>query len=720
MRSVRAGRSAGRGSHRRLLSALLALLLGGVALLTFEGPVATAEEPRAYVRITFERIEPALPTRAGTITLTGRVTNVSKIELSNLQAIFWRSRDPIRDPEGMEQALNSAANQPLGERKREIYQNIPNDEDRTLDPGESTRFTLRASVADLELPRDDGVFLIGVHVRGYDESRGPDLTLGRGRIFLPLVGEQPDNRMQMTSVVVLSSRPSLVEDRVFADDHLAAELAAGGRLAALTRAADRPGMSFAVDPALVEEVAAMAEGYRVLGADGGEPRPGTGQTVAARWLDSYRRLARDRDGFRLLYGTPDVAALVHAGQERVLARTEALSGTLSLTASLPLLAVPTNGAADAATVAALERLRPAAVVLSDSSVRGPGPLLRGPAGVPIVSYSGAAFGGGPGPGPRNTPSQLQQRLLADTWIEVSTAPPQATLGRVRLITGADQARGDEGDLRAPWTRRTTLGDLLRSAPSSRAPTFHYPARAAQAELSQGQLAAVQRLTTTFGTVADLLVNQREADRAGWAAVARASCGCWRGQENRSRTFVGRAQHELDTVLAEKITLSAPARVVTSGRTGQFGITVRNRLEPVPDGTASGNAVKVWVRFESTNSQRLTIDPLRFAEVQPGSGAAANVRVNAQTNGTVRVRAQLSTDAGAPIGRPVTIDVTVTQAGTTGWIIAIAAGIVLVGTTALRIRQVAKERAHPADQGLAVSRPAEEAGGAPPARETLDV
>jgi hypothetical protein len=45
-----------------------------------------------------------------------------------------------------------------------------------------------------------------------------------------------------------------------------------------------------------------------------------------------------------------------------------------------------------------------------------------------------------------------------------------------------------------------------------------------------------------------------------------------------------------------------------------------------------------------------------------------------------------------VGRPFDIEVQVTQNGTTGWAIAIAAGIVLVGTTFLRIRQVAKERA----------------------------
>ena len=50
-----------------------------------------------------------------------------------------------------------------------------------------------------------------------------------------------------------------------------------------------------------------------------------------------------------------------------------------------------------------------------------------------------------------------------------------------------------------------------------------------------------------------------------------------------------------------------------------------------------------------------------------------------------------TESGRPVGRPFEIEVQVTQNGTTGWAIAIAAGIVLVGSTFLRIRQVAKER-----------------------------
>jgi hypothetical protein len=59
-----------------------------------------------------------------------------------------------------------------------------------------------------------------------------------------------------------------------------------------------------------------------------------------------------------------------------------------------------------------------------------------------------------------------------------------------------------------------------------------------------------------------------------------------------------------------------------------------------------------------------------------------------------------TESGRPVGRPFDIEVQVTQNGTTGWAIAIAAGIVLVGSTFLRIRQVAKERTKPGGGGPA--------------------
>ena len=72
---------------------------------------------------------------------------------------------------------------------------------------------------------------------------------------------------------------------------------------------------------------------------------------------------------------------------------------------------------------------------------------------------------------------------------------------------------------------------------------------------------------------------------------------------------------------------------------------------------------------------------------------SNAQVDAKANGTVRVTVRAYTlAAGTRSARPIPIEVKATQAGTIGWLIAIAAGIVLIGGSALRIRQVAKERA----------------------------
>ena len=60
------------------------------------------------------------------------------------------------------------------------------------------------------------------------------------------------------------------------------------------------------------------------------------------------------------------------------------------------------------------------MLLADASAQPNYPLLAGPGEAPIVVFSATAFAGGPGPDPQDTPVHLQQRLLADTWIEASS------------------------------------------------------------------------------------------------------------------------------------------------------------------------------------------------------------------------------------------------------------------------------------------------------------
>ncbi len=677
----------------RTARALLAVAVSGLCLVLMPTPAAAAE-PVASVAITLTSMEPELPARDGEITITGRVTNITKERLYRLEALFWRNQAPILGRAGLEQALASESNDPLGARYTGAFQDLFTAESPSLAPNASVNFQLRVKVSDLELSPTDGVYLMGVHIL----QRGNNVAIGRARVFVPVLAAKPRSSLTMTSVVVLNTRPSLVRKGVLSDDHLAAEVGQNGRLTALLKAAEAPNASFAVDPALIEELQTMAGGYQVLDSEG-TTSAGTGQADATRWLEGFDRL-RSHDGYRLLYGTPDVAALVHDGQESVLNDAANANKLVESTRSLPLLVLPAGGTADADTAKAAAALQPDAILLADTSARGSSPLLAGPNGVPIVRYAKGNQDGGPGPDPRNTAIHLRQRMLAETWIEATAARDGLAHGRVRLISTAAQAADGAQALRAPWLKPRTLSELLKSTPAAWSQKFNYSSAARDAQLTAAQLNSLRRFDWSNDTYADLLVDATNARAEGSAAVARAASAKWRKHDKSRKAFLGPQQAALDDILLEKIQIRSSARVQTVAREGvEFPITIRNTLEADP-AHPDARAVKVKLVFNSDNPQRLTIKTIKASHLNAQDSFTDNAEVTAKANGVVPVTAQLMTESGRPVGRPFDIEVQVTQNGTTGWAIAIAAGIVLVGSSFLRIRQVAKERTKTGSDGSA--------------------
>jgi hypothetical protein len=683
----------------RAARVLLAVAVSGICSLLglVLMPVsAAATEPVASVAITLTSLQPELPTRDGEVTVTGRVTNITNGRLYRLEALFWRNQAPILGRAGLEQALASESNDPLGARYTGAFQDLFTAATPYLEPNASVDFRLRAKVSDLELSPTDGVYLMGVHVL----QRGNNVAVGRARTLVPVLAAKPSNSLTMTSLVVLNSRPSLVRKGMLSDDHLAAEVGQNGRLTALLKTAETPDRSFAVDPALIRELQTMAGGYQVLDSEGATSA-GTGQTDAARWLEIFERVKSSHDGFQLLYGSPDIAALVHNGQENVLRDAANANKLMEATRSLPLLVLPAGGTADAATANAAAALRPDAILLADTSARGPTPLLAGPNQVPIVRYAKAAEDGGPGPDPHDTAVQARQRMLTETWIEATTARDKLARGQVRLISTATQAADGAPEIKAPWLKPLRFSALVTSTPTAWPMKFHYSAAAEGAQLTKSQLTSLRKFEWSNDTYADLLVDPTNARAEGSAAVALAASGKWRNNEEARRAFLGPQQAALDEILLDKIQIRSSARVQTVAHEGvEFPITIRNTLEADGSGPNAG-AVKVRLVFTSENPQRLTIKTINAPEIGAQDSFTGNAAVTARANGVVAVTAQLMTDSGRPIGHPFDIEVQVTQNGTTGWAIAIAAGVVLVGSTFLRIRQVAKERAtaasdHPAE------------------------
>ena len=256
---------------------------------------------------------------------------------------------------------------------------------------------------------------------------------------------------------------------------------------------------------------------------------------------------------------------------------------------------------------------------------------------------------------------------------------------------AAQAADGAPELKAPWLKQRTLGELLKTKPAPWSQKFHYSSGAEASQLTAGQLSSLRKFDVSNDTYADMLVDPTNARAEGSAAVARAASAKWRKHDGARRAFLGPQQAALDEILLDKIQIRSSARVQTVARQGvEFPITIRNTLE-VDEAQPDARAVKVSLVFKSENRQRLTIKTIKAPQIRAQDSFTGNAEVTAKANGVVPVTAQLMTVSGRPVGRPFDIEVQVTQNGTTGWAIAIAAGIVLVGSTFLRIRQVAKER-----------------------------
>ena len=466
----------------------------------------------------------------------------------------------------------------------------------------------------------------------------------------------------------------------------------------------------------------MVDGHRVLNADG-TTREGGGAAAAQTWLTELTELIRSGDGYRLPYGDPDVAALVHNDGTTQLTDAARIGALVPATASLPLVILPGNGTADEETVQAAAALDPAAILLSDATIRttADSPVLEGPDGATLVRYTAGASGGGPGPAPRNTPAKVQQRMLSDTWIAARSAPAGSPAGRVRLVTDPNQTAGTDNEVTAPWLAAATLTQLLTARPLAWSGEYRYTENARGKELSGAQLAAARQLGEQYATYADLLVEPKTAVAEAAIALPRSVSLTWRGDATGSQRYTSAVADYLNELLYDKISISIIPKLSTTGRSGTFPVTVKNDLPPGTD--PDTNAIKVKIVFSSTVSQRLTVAPLQIARVDAGGRTVTtDAQVQAETNGSVKVRAQLQTANGTPVGRGKVVEITATQAGTIGWLIAIAAGIVLVSTTVLRIRQVGKERAaqEHEPEPLQVSRPPDPTEAGETTKDSLDV
>lgn len=655
----------GTDGRRRVLASLVAITVGALGLAVAAPVPARAADVQLSFTMTSLVASGSRP--GDTVTVEGTVANTGTLPAYGVQVIMWRSRDPIERLATLRQASSERI---LGSRLPITADHyvVVSTSLQAFSPGESRVVRLRSTMRELGFDTRGAAYALGADViASATPGAATDYpTVGQLRTFLPVPDDDP---VPLTSVVLLSATPTKLVDGRFASDDLVGELT--GRLGLLLDAAATEGMSWLVDPALVDEVQDMADGYTVQTREGS--RPGTGQAAAAAWLAEFDDLDPDAGG-RTLFANPDVNGARLAGDALAVSRSQRAAAKLTGLDDLPLVVVPAGAELSQATYDSLAGSGADLVVAANTASAGA--LQAGPGDRPLVLAT---------PTVQATSDGLAANLRRQ--LDLAAAVVAGERGQVRLLTGAADLANDR-EASAPWLVRRDLGELLDAGPTVARVSLQAvrPAR-----LGVDAFDRLARLEGDFTGHAELSPASTLTPQSD-AAVTRSAAAAWvgnaRGFDDRV-SALGRLVGL--TELGRSITLDASPRFVMSARTNQFPVTITNRLtEPV--------VVKVVVTVTGTNSQRLSVPPSEPVTVPPDQSVTVNIRPEATANGLVTAQAHLATASGRRVTADTPIVVEVTELGVVAWIIVGVAGAVLVLASAWRIRQVQRRAAPPPEAG----------------------
>ncbi|MFB9618488.1 DUF6049 family protein [Brooklawnia cerclae] len=666
----RRGRPLARRARRPLLAGLVMALL--CLVIPYGTPAASADES-TYLRVELTSVTPTVLTSSGDLVVEGRITNTSGAPITGAEVRLWRDATPIDDEASLDRALSDT--QPLGATMESDGARVLVADGGTLADGESADFTVQASLdpnADesLWLTPSGAAYQVGVEVFGTASVGGYQL-LGRSAA---LMAYPDDTTVSVSTVVVLASRPTLLpldstgsEPATFVDASLLGELA--NRLSDLMRLAEQPGVTTVIDPALFDEVTALAAGFRVQLPDG-TLRDGTPQesALAAAWLARLQALQDDGTLYRGLYGSPDVTAAVSAGRTDVLLRAAAALTADHPLAGLPLVVVPTDYEVDTATLDALKQLDPTLVLAGNAT--GDDGVLHTRDGLRVVSVAADIADGGPGDD-ATTPAQVRGRLLAQQLV---TAKEGSVA--VSVVTTSAQAALEAETV--SWRNRVGLAELT----GSDAVTTDLELEPVSTVPETGTLAsrtdAVAEAVAAWG---ELRADDDSEHRLN-VMTATAWSGVFGRDEDAQVAWLDRMAGPTTVLRSDAIQVHVSDWVTTSEDDNQLPVTVINTTD---------EPVTVKVHFESENPLRISVADSDLVEVEPGESATVRVSPRTSGNGKVAITAQLVTEGGHPVGSQAAFVITGTEAGRVAWLIIVGSGAVLLIATALRIRQVRRER-----------------------------
>ncbi|MBU6311679.1 MAG: hypothetical protein KGN38_04025 [Actinomycetales bacterium] len=679
-----------------------------LVLLTLVGiaPAAQAEDPQQDpVSVALTGLSPVALGDSDSMTVSGRIANTGLADLTDISARLTLSASPLADRRAIRQAIRGEPAPdaiPLYETAVDVIDLLP--------PGITEDFRLSVPTADLPLGLP-GVYVVGVEVVG----SGPSgfVILGTDQVLMPYVPSDISS-IGVTWLWPLATWPGQAADGVLLGDLMPREISDGGRLhSILDVGASSPGVSWVVDPQVLQVTSDMADGYLV--EKGGDIRPGTAQQAAADWSKQARDIlgareqgadrlgSRERPLIALPYADIDAEAVTRAGLDTDVVR--AATGADPIVrdnvgrSAEATVAWPAGGQLDPAALDLLASAGVRAVVVRERAV----PLSVDPGYTP-TGHTDISSDSGPVRAliidsglldaltmPQASQSQIlaaRQRFLAElAFVALDGGPAGRTLvaaaGSTRWDPNPRLLRALLASLRSTtWTRLVPVGQLLDApATGENRSLAPYDAKSKGRELSSAYLQSIVKATAALDSLRGVVTNALPLTTPVNAALLRAESSAWRTRPQAGASLVEVTQQTIDADIGQLYVVPRDA-ITLSGDRGLVPVTVANDFD---------QPVVIGVSLQGNPTARLDAAPVSGIRIEPGRKASLEVDVRIVGSEPLPVTVQLIDAEGRAYGDPVSVELRTTAYARAALWFAVAAAVILVLLVVFDIVRRARSR-----------------------------
>ncbi|MFV2171943.1 DUF6049 family protein [Actinomadura sp. LOL_016] len=662
---------------------------------------------RAQIGIALTEIGPKTVRDNSKIKLTGLVRNRTDAALDGVSVRLRYANQPVNSRSQLQQFSEVPAHRLPGVGPAQPLTSA-------AEPGVKHAWKLETTAAALRLPNGGtpGVYPVGVEVLNAAGAPVGGLTT--------FITYMPDNTnikpVAISWVWPLVDTQHRTNDATFTDDELSAGLAADGRLTRLVKAAEstKTPITWAVDPALLDDVERMASGeytVRAPGDDKTEQKPPS--QAAAAWLQSLAKASKNDPYFTLPYADPDLLALVRHKMPRSVDAAFAPQNLAIATETMGRapnahVAWPPGGAVGpdtADTLAAHALGNGGPFLLSSKHFQQPTPgtyanatttlktnhgtksaLLYDETLSDIVTSDGDTTG---------SSLLTEQRFLAETAMIAAEAPAVQ-----RTVVVAPDRRWDpfpglaERLLTytedADWLKAVPLSDVEKAEPQART-WRNYPDHYEKYELGESYLKRVWAIARRADSFHSVMIEPYNLSYE--KSLLRVVSSAWRADARDAKEARVALSDQLTRDMGRvRFLTTENKRINMTGSTGTLPVTIENTL--------TGQAVRVRLVATSENTAKLQLGTLepeqQVIELQPGERVTRWVPAQAYGNGIFRMNLQLVTPGtGGPFGDGETVTVRATGYGRIALLITgggLAVLFVGVGVRAIRARRRRKAEA----------------------------